>query len=115
MPWSGVDLGMVVALTAERTLSDHEHATDPDSVKDRTEWSDLLRCLADAFGPLRAGAATTGGTGNTTWRDQEFDTAAGRTLRLLVAPSSSAHRRANTSDALTFLLRRIHRPAGVTY
>lgn len=100
----GVDLGILVAVTAERVLSDHEHATDPDSVADRTEWSNLLRYLADAFGPLRVGAAT---TGSTAWQDQEFDTAAGRNLRLLVAPSSSAHRRANTSDGLTFLLERI--------
>lgn len=103
----GVDLGMIVAVTAERALSDHEHATDPDSVADRTEWSNLLRYLADSFGPLRISAATAGGTGSTAWQDQEFDTAAGRNVRLLVAPSSNAHRRANTSDGLAFFLERI--------
>ena len=103
----GMDLGMLVAVTAERALSDHEHATDPDSVADRTEWSNLLRHLADAFGPFRVGAAATGGTGSRVWQDQEFDAAAGRKLRLLVAPSSSAHRRANTADSLTFLLERM--------
>lgn len=103
----GVDLGMLVAVTAERALSDHEHATDPDSVADRTEWSHLFRCLADAFGPLRAGPAITGGAGSTAWQDQEFDTTAGRNLRLLVAPSRSVHRRANTSDGLAFFLTRI--------
>lgn len=103
----GVDLGMLVAVTAERALSDHEHASDPDSVADRTEWANLLRYLADAFGPLQPGAATTGGTGSAAWQDHEFDTAMGTNLRVLVAPSSSAHRRANTSDGLTFLLDRI--------
>lgn len=48
----GVDLGMLVAVTAERVLGNHEHATDPDSVADRTEWSNLLRYLADAFRTL---------------------------------------------------------------
>lgn len=103
----GLDVGMLVAVTAERALSDHEHATDPDSVADRTEWSNLLRHLADAFGPLRAGAASRGGTRNASWQDQEFDTVAVRNLRMLVAPSHSAHSRANTSDGLLFLLERI--------
>lgn len=103
----GTDLGMLVAATAERALSDHEHASDPDSVADRTEWANLLRYLADAFGPLHPGASMTGGTGSASWQDHEFDTATGTSLRVLVAPSSSAHRRANTSDGLTFLLDRI--------
>lgn len=103
----GVDLGMLVAVTAERALSEHEHATDPDSITDRTEWSNLLHYLDDAFGPLRVNTANAGGTGSTSWQDQQLDTAAGRNLRLLVAPSSSTHRRANTSDGLTFLLERI--------
>lgn len=103
----GVDLGMLVAATAERALSDHEHGSDPDSVPDRTEWANLLRYLADVFGPLRSGAATTGGTGAVAWRDHEFDTATGTNLRVLVAPSSSAHRRASTADNLTFLRQRI--------
>jgi len=98
---------MLVAVTAERALSDHEHVTDPDSVSDRTEWSNLLRYLGAAFGPLRAGPAITGGAGSTAWQDREFDTTVGTTLRLLVAPSRSAHRRANTSDGLAFLLKRI--------
>ena len=38
---------------------------------------------------------------------REFDTARGTNIRVLVAPSSSAHRRANTSDSLTFLLDRV--------
>ncbi len=104
---AGVDLGMLVVATADRALSDHEHASDPDSVADRTEWANLLRYLADVFGPLRAGAATTGGTGGAAWRDYEFATAAGTNLRVLVAPPSSAHRRANTADSLAFLLNRI--------
>jgi len=103
----GVDLGMLVAVTAERALSDHEYATDPDSVGDRTEWSNVLRYLRNAFGPLRVGPAITGGTDSTAWQDRQFDTALGRNLRLLVAPSSSPHRRANTSDGITFLLQRI--------
>ncbi|MGH3754990.1 MAG: hypothetical protein ACRDRP_20290 [Pseudonocardiaceae bacterium] len=98
---------MLVAVTAERALSDHENASDPDSVADRTEWSNLLRYLADAFGPLQAGALTTGGTGSAAWQDHEFDTAIGTNLRVLAAPSSSAHRRANTSDGMAFLLDRI--------
>lgn len=103
----GVDLGMLVAVTAERTLSDHEHASDPDSMEDQTEWANLLRYLADAFGPLQSGAVTTGGTGSAAWQDRKFTTATGGNLRVLVAPSCSAHRRANTSDGLTFLLKRI--------
>lgn len=67
----------------------------------------LLRYLADAFGPLRHGSTITGGTGSSAWQDHEFDTATGTSLRVLVAPSSSAHRRANTSDGLAFLLDRI--------
>ncbi len=102
-----VDLGMLVAVTAERALSDHEYASDPDSVEDRTEWANLLRNLADAFGPLQSRVATTGGTASAAWQDHEFDTAMGRNLRVLVAPSSSAHRRANTSDGLAFLRDRI--------
>lgn len=103
----GLDVGTLVAVTAERALSDHEHTTDPDSVADRTEWSNLLRYLADAFGPLRVGAASRGGTGNASWQDQEFSTVAVRNLRMLVAPSHSTHSRANTSDGLLFLLERI--------
>lgn len=103
----GVDLGMLVAATADRALSDHEYASDPDSVGDRTEWANLLRYLADVFGPLRAGTAATGGTVGAAWQDHEFDTVMGMKLRVLVAPSSSAYRRANTSDSLTFLLGRI--------
>lgn len=103
----GVDLGMLVAVTAERVLSEHEHATDPDSTTDRTEWSNLLHYLDDAFGPLSMDTAAAGGTGSTSWQDQQLRTAEGRNLRLLVAPSSSADRRANTSDGLTFLLERI--------
>lgn len=102
-----IDLGILVAVTAERSLSSHEHITDPDSVSDRTEWSNLLRNLASFFGPLRSGIARSGGTGNASWQDKEFNTAAGRGIRMLVAPSSSAHRRANTSDGLTFLLDRV--------
>lgn len=67
----------------------------------------LLRYLADTFGPLQASASTNGGTGSASWQDHEFDTAMGTNLRVLVTPSSSAHRRANTSDSLTFLLDRI--------
>jgi hypothetical protein len=104
---AGVDLGMIVAVTAERPLSTREHATDPESVKDPTEWSNLLRYLDGAFGPLRTGATVTGCAGNGFWQDQEYRTAAGRNLRVLVAPSSSTHRRANTSDGLAFLLERI--------
>jgi len=103
----GVHLGMLVAATAERALSDHERGSDPDSVPDRTEWANLLRYLADVFGPLRPGAVTTGGTGAAAWRDHEFTSAMGTNLRVLVAPSSSAHRRANTADSLAFLLQRI--------
>lgn len=103
----GVDLGTLVAVTAERALSDHEHATDPDSVDDQTEWSNLLRHLADAFGPLQVDEANIGGTGSSTWQDLTFDTATDKNLRLLVAPSSSANRRANTSDGLRFVLERI--------
>jgi hypothetical protein len=103
----GLDLGMLVAVTAERALSDHEHASDPDSMADRTEWANLLRYLADAFGPLHAGAVTTGGTGSAAWQDHKFNTATGGNLRVLVAPSRSAHRRANTSDSLAFLPDRI--------
>ncbi|MGH3867486.1 MAG: hypothetical protein ACRDQ4_15365 [Pseudonocardiaceae bacterium] len=103
----GVDLGTLVAVTAERALSDHEHVSDPDSMADRTEWANLLRYLADAFGPLQAGAVTTGGTGSAAWQDHQLNTAVGRNLRVLVAPSRSAHRRANTSDGLAFLLDRI--------
>lgn len=105
----GVDLGALVAVTAERTLSNHEHATDPDSVDDRTEWSNLLRHLANAFGPLRGSETTTGGTGSGAWQDQKFVTPTDRELRLLVAPSRSANRRANTSDGLRFFLERIPR------
>lgn len=36
---------MLVAATADRPLSDHEHASDPDSAPDRTEWANLLRYL----------------------------------------------------------------------
>jgi hypothetical protein len=103
----GADLGRLVAVTAERALSAHEQASDPDSVADRTEWTNLLRYLADAFGPLQAGAVTTGGMGSATWQDHEFDTAEGMSLRVLVAPSSIADRRANTADGLTFFLDRI--------
>jgi hypothetical protein len=103
----GVNLGMLVAATADRALSDHEHGSDPDSVRDRIEWVNLLRRLADAFGPLRVGAATTGGTGAAAWQDHEFDTTMGTSPRVLVAPSSSVHRRANTADTLAFLLQRI--------
>lgn len=103
----GVDLGVLVAVTAERPLSDHEHASDPDSVEDRTEWANLLRNLADAFGSLRSRVAATGGTGRAAWQDHELDTAMGRNLRVLVAPSRNAHRRANTADGLAFLLDRI--------
>lgn len=106
----GVDLGMLVALTAERALSDHERASDPDSVNDRTEWSNLLRYLVDAFGPLKASAAIIGGAGTFAWQDRSFDTAVGGNLRLLVAPSGSVHRRANTSDCMAFLFDRIPLP-----
>ncbi|MDQ4032539.1 MAG: hypothetical protein M3332_09830 [Actinomycetota bacterium] len=98
---------MLVAATAERVLSEHEHATDPDSTTDRTEWSNLLHYLDDAFGPLSMDTAAAGGTGSTSWQDQQLAAAEGRNLRLLVAPSSSTQRRANTSDGLTFLLERI--------
>lgn len=103
----GIDLGMLVAVTAERALSDHERATDPDSIQDRTEWSNLLRYVAEAFGPLRAGPASIEGDGRNGWQDREFHTAAGGRLRMLVAPSRSSHRRANTADTLTFLLQRV--------
>lgn len=56
---------------------------------------------------MRNGTAITGDAGEIFWQDQEYHTAAGRSLRVLVAPSSSTHRRANTSDGLTFLLGRI--------
>lgn len=52
----GLGLGMLAVATADRALKDHDYASEPDpeSVENWTECANLLRYLADVFGPLRS-------------------------------------------------------------
>jgi hypothetical protein len=103
---SGVTFAELVALTAARHLSPGELQSEPDSANDTTEWQNLSRYLHRYFGPLQSDATSTGGEGTQAWREENLVSLDGDKLRLTVAPSSTAQRRATTSDAVRFYLTR---------
>jgi len=100
---AGVELGMVVGLASSRELPDWERARHADVVNDR-EWGDLATVLARTFGGAPATAP----------RDDELDLSLSRTpareLRILSAPDPSSGLRADSAQALDYLLSRLKRP-----
>lgn len=105
----GVAFEQIIALTAERRLSEHEHDSEPDSSQDATEWRNLLRYLTQVLGGLEHTAHQTCGQGNQHWRDEHYTAPSGQAVRLLVAPSSDPARRANSTDAVAFFAERVAR------
>jgi hypothetical protein len=105
----GTRLGVLVAASAERRISDTERRSDPDAVDESEEWENLLRNVAEIFGPLSPGVEETGGAGAGSWKDASFSSP-GPEIRLLVAPPREGRSRANTGDALSFLQDRLSLP-----
>ncbi len=98
---AGVDIGTVVALASNRPISASEHKSDPDSVQDRHEWSNLLRQMTSQFGPLRAEADAASDPSDRQFRGPSH------AVRSLVAPDRANGGRPSTVDALQFLLERV--------
>lgn len=89
----------LVGLASERVLSNAEHLSDPDSVEDHFEWTNLLRQIGRYFGPL---TPADGG------RDERrFTSSDGREVRILIAASGDGGRRPNTVDQLEFFCERV--------
>ncbi len=78
----------LVGLASERALSDAERLSDPDSVEDHYEWTNLLRQIGRYFGPL------TPANGD---RDEPcFTSSDGRQVRILIAASGDGDQRLRT-------------------
>jgi hypothetical protein len=103
---SGVTFTELVGLTAARPLGRSELQSEPVSANNTTEWQNLSRYLHRVFGPLQSEATSTGGDGTQAWREEALISPNGDKLRLTVAPSSTAQRRATTGDAVRFYLTR---------
>lgn len=101
---SGVSLGLIAALGAERPLGEREIASEPESADDQTEWVNLRRHVAATFGPLQPDGSDVGGDGTQQWRADRYRTGTGDAVVLLVAPSTDPLRRANSEDAIAYLL-----------
>jgi hypothetical protein len=103
---SGLRIGQLVLLSAERPLGAHELEEEPDSAGDETEWRNLARNAALELGSFEEVTSTTGGEGLGAWRDIRYRSAGPR-ARLLVAPSARPERRASTADAIRFFGSRV--------
>jgi hypothetical protein len=101
----GVDVGTVVLLASNRPISPSEHATDPESADDTSEWMHLLRCVDDFFGPLEPTVEASKREASDIWRDDTFTGAAGTAVRLVVA-EDRVTRRPTTLAAVRFLMNR---------
>jgi hypothetical protein len=89
----------LVGLTSHRQISDSEHATDPDSIEDQTEWRNLSRQIARYFGPL-----TPTPPSQDDEEEQLFTTNDGKRLLLMIA--GVLDHRVNTADQIKFLCQR---------
>jgi hypothetical protein len=100
----GVDLGLLTLVTARRTISEHEHESEPESRKDLNEDENLLRRVSEQFGPLHAVHCDRQGESE----DWQLETEGTRQeVRLLVAAPSPGRARASTTDGIRFLLQQI--------
>jgi hypothetical protein len=104
---AGIEFTQVVALTAERSLSEHERDSEPDSADEATEWRNLLRYLDQHLGGLTQTHRASSGDGHQRWRDEHYKAPDHRAVRLLVAPSSIPQRRATSADAIAFFAEHI--------
>ena len=105
----GTQIGVLVAASAERHISDSEHRSDPGAVGESDEWENLLRNVAEIFGPVKPEAEEAGGHGGRAWKDATFSSPRAE-IRLLVAPPQEGRARANTGDVLSFLQSRLSLP-----
>lgn len=106
---AGLDPGVVVAVTADRPLTAHERASDPDSIADAAEWEHLLRCVGEQLGPLSELRDERGAIGASAWQDRVLRAPDARIVRLLVAPPRAGRKRAGTADGIAFALERLSR------
>jgi hypothetical protein len=102
---SGIGVGQVVGLTAERFLTDAER----DASGLRTESEHLDVALSDAFG--HAGLAAQSGAGRGGDRTPEIIGLKRANILMLTAPSSRPGRRADTEDAIRYLADQFAPPA----
>ncbi len=105
----GVDLGTIAGLAAHRPLTASERVTGQRPAAGNSEWQNLLDEIGRVFGCDAAGRyALDDQPGEfQTALDHEFTSPAGRPVRILVAPSRSALRRADTRDSVDYLIRRV--------
>ncbi|HWC49889.1 MAG TPA: hypothetical protein VG448_13495 [Solirubrobacterales bacterium] len=105
----GAKLGVLVAASAERRIGDSERRSDPGASRESEEWENLLRNVAEIFGPLKSEIEKAGEVGGSVWKDANFSSP-GPEIRLLVAPPREGRTRANTGDVLSFLQSRLSLP-----
>jgi hypothetical protein len=94
-----VRVSQLVGLASERTLSDAEYLSDPDSVDDHCEWANLLRQIRRHFGPLTPAEGDSD--------ERCFTSSDGRQVRMLIAAPGDGGRRPNTAEEVDFFCQRI--------
>lgn len=108
----GTDLGTIAGLSAHRLITASERTAEQVPDAERAEWQNLLRELSTVFnlgtqgrrGPQETLADFQAAL------DKGFANPAGREIRILVAPSRDPKRRADTADAIEYLVRQIPAP-----
>lgn len=100
-----VETAVLVALASDRAISASEITDDPASVEDGYEWSNLVRHIGQAFGPLEPAESVADGA-----HDHSYRTPNGLPVRVLIAPDRDG-RRPTTPMQLRFLRTRMAKTA----
>lgn len=105
----GTNLGVIAGLAAHRLLGTTERIAEQIPQAESTEWQNLLREISVAFCLDMAGPPEPEEAPGDflTALDKKVNNPAGREIRILVAPSRDPKRRADTRDAVDYLINRI--------
>jgi hypothetical protein len=103
------DTGLIAGLTAYRLITARERIAEQIPEAECAEWQNLLRELRVAFhlGARDLSQPEQPPGDYLTALDKGFKNPAGKEIRILVAPSRDPNRRADTADAVDYLIHRI--------